>query len=76
MVLRLQKASFQMSPIRSLPGIEDCHNRPLSIIYPILFIDAIHYSVRDNSAIRKLAAYIILGINLDGKKEILSIRCW
>ena len=53
--------------------IEDWQNRPLSIIYPILFIDAIHYSVRDNGMIRKLAAYIILGINLDGKKEVLSI---
>lgn len=32
-------------------------------IYPVLFIDAIHYSVRDNGIIRKLAAYVILGIS-------------
>ena len=32
----------------------------------VLCIDAIHYSVRDNGVIRKLAAYIILGINMDG----------
>lgn len=57
-----------------LPDIEDWQNRPLSNIYPILFIDAIHYSVRDNGVIRKLAAYIILGINGDGKKEVLSIH--
>ena len=43
-------------------------------IYPILFIDAIHYSVRDNGIIRKLAAYVILGINTDGKKEVLTIQ--
>ena len=51
-----------------LPQIEDWQNRPLSEVYPVLFIDAIHYSVRDNGVIRKLAAYVILGINLDGKK--------
>lgn len=40
----------------------------------MLFIDAIHYSVRDNGIIRKLAAYIILGINLEGRKEVLTIQ--
>lgn len=39
-----------------------------------MYIDAIHYSVRDNSIIRKLAAYIILGINSDGYKEVLTIE--
>ncbi|MGF6989784.1 transposase-like protein [Lachnospiraceae bacterium PM6-15] len=57
-----------------LPEIEDWQNRPLSEIYPVLYIDAIHYSVRDNGVIRKLAAYVILGINLDRIKEVLSIQ--
>lgn len=57
-----------------LPQIEDWQNRPLDEIYPILYIDAIHYSVRDNGIIRKLAAYVILGINTEGKKEVLSIH--
>ena len=56
-----------------LPQIEDWQNRPLDEVYPILYIDAIHYSVRDNGGIRKLAAYVILGINTEGKKEVLSI---
>ena len=56
-----------------LPQIEDWQNRPLDEVYPILYIDAIHYSVRDNGLIRKLAAYVILGINTEGKKEVLSI---
>lgn len=42
-------------------------------MYPILYIDAIHYSVRNNGVIRKLAAYVILGINAEGRKEVLSI---
>lgn len=56
-----------------LPQIEDWQNRPLDEVYPILYIDAIHYSVRDNGVIRKLDAYVILGINTEGKKEVLSI---
>ena len=56
-----------------LPQIEDWQNRPLDEVDPILYIDAIHYSVRDNGVIRKLAAYVILGINTEGKKEVLSI---
>ena len=56
-----------------LPQIEDWQNRPLDEVYPILYIDAIHYSVRDNGVIRKLAAYVILGINAEGRKEVLTI---
>ena len=56
-----------------LPQIEDWQNRPLDEVYPVVYIDAIHYSVRDNGVIRKLAAYVILGINTEGKKEVLSI---
>lgn len=57
-----------------LPQIEDWQNRPLSEVYPVVFIDAIHYSVRDNGVIRKLAAYVILGINQEGRKEVLTIQ--
>ena len=56
------------------PQIEEWQKRPLSEIYPVVFIDAIHYSVRDNNVIRKLAAYVILGIDCDGRKDVLSIQ--
>ena len=57
-----------------LPHFDDWQNRPLDEVYPILYIDAIHYSVRDNGVIKKLAAYIILGISTEGKKEVLTIQ--
>ena len=57
-----------------LPQIEEWQKRPLNEVYPVLFIDAIHYSVRDNNVIRKMAAYVILGINCEGKKEVLTIQ--
>ena len=56
-----------------LPQTEDWQNRPLNKSYPIPYIDAVHYSVRDNGVIRKLAAYVILGINAEGRKEVLTI---
>ena len=56
-----------------LEQLEEWQNRPLSAVYPIVFIDAVHFSVRDDGLIRKLAAYVVLGINEDGKKEVLTI---
>lgn len=57
-----------------MPQIEDWQNRPLDDIYPIIYIDAIHYSVREDGIIRKLAAYVILGISAEGRKDVLSIN--
>ena len=56
-----------------LPEIHDWQNRPLESLYPVVFVDAIHYSVKDNGIIRKMAAYVILAINRDGIKEVLGI---
>jgi len=56
-----------------LPEIEAWQKRPLEAVYPIVFIDAIVFNVRDNSVIRKTAAYVVMGINEEGHKEVLSI---
>lgn len=56
-----------------LPQIEDWQHRVLHELYPIIFIDAIHFSVKDNGIIVKKAAYIVLGVNQDGLKEVLGI---
>lgn len=47
--------------------------RPLDSVYPFLFLDAVHYSVRTNGKVVKRAAYIVLGINLEGKKDVIGI---
>ena len=47
---------------RLLPQIEDWQKRPLDEVYPIVFIDAVHFSVRDNGQIRKLLAIAIVRI--------------
>ncbi len=48
-----------------LPEIMEWQNRPLDDVYPIVFIDAVHFSVRHEKVIKKLAAYVILGIRKD-----------
>lgn len=57
-----------------LPQIEEWQNRPLDEVYPAIFIDAIRYSIRNSGVISKIAANVILGISVEGKKEVLSIE--
>lgn len=54
--------------------IKSWKNGLLDEVYPMLFIDAPHYSVRDNGGIRKLVAYVILESNIEGKKGVLTIQ--
>ena len=56
-----------------LPKIKEWQNRPLESIYPICFVDAVHFSVREESSVVKKATYIVLGINEYGEKDVLGI---
>ena len=52
---------------------KDWQNRPLEAIYPIVFMDATVLKIRVDRVVKNIAAYIMLGITLEGKKEILGI---
>lgn len=56
-----------------LPKIKEWQDRPLDGLYPIVFIDAVHFSVRQEISVVKKAAYIVLGITENGEKDILGI---
>jgi putative transposase len=56
-----------------IPIAKEWQNRPLDPVYPIVFLDAIHYKVRHEGSVINKAAYIILGISLSGKKDILGM---
>ena len=56
-----------------LPVIREWQNRPLQPIYPFVFIDAVHYSVRQDGRVAKKAAYVVIGIDLEGRKDVLGI---
>jgi putative transposase len=48
-------------------------NRPLNQIYPVVFLDALVLKIRDGGGVRNKSAYLALGINMEGKKELLGI---
>ena len=56
-----------------VPEIKEWQNRPLEKIYPFVFMDAMHYKVRDNGQVINKAVYVVMGINLEGYKDILGI---
>ena len=47
--------------------------RPLEALYPFVWLDAIHYKIRDKGRYRNKAVYTVLALNLDGKKEVLGL---
>ena len=47
--------------------------RPLNPVYPFVFMDCIHYKVREDGRILSRAAYVVLGVTVEGYKDILSI---
>lgn len=58
---------------RILPELQEWKSRPLEPMYPFVFMDCIHYKVRDEGRITSRAAYIILGVTVSGHKELLSV---
>ena len=55
-----------------IPMLEEWKKRPLEAIYPFLYLDAIYYKVREDGHYVSKAFYTVLGINLEGRKEILG----
>ena len=58
---------------RILPLVNEWQNRPLEKTYSFIFMDAIHYKVREDKQVVVKAAYVVIGVNLDGYKEVLGI---
>lgn len=56
-----------------IPAIKEWQNRPLESIYPVIWLDAMHFKVRDNGVVKTKAIYSILGVNCEGEKEVIGI---
>lgn len=56
-----------------MPEVTIWQNRPLETVYPFVFMDAIHYKVKEDHQIVTKAAYVVLGVTIDGYKDILGI---
>jgi putative transposase len=56
-----------------VPLIKEWQNRPLQGVYAVVFMDAIHFKVKQDGAIVNKAAYMVIGIDLDGSKDVLGM---
>ena len=56
-----------------IPMLEEWKKRPLDAIYPFVYLDAIHYKVREDGHYITKAFYTVLGVTVEGKKEILGL---
>jgi transposase-like protein len=56
-----------------VPLIKEWQNRPLQAVYAVMFLDAIHFKVKQDGAIANKAAYMAIGIDLEGHKDVLGI---
>ena len=56
-----------------LEEVKAWQNRPLEELYPILYLDAIQFKVRDEGQVRNKAIYLAIGVNLEGYKEVLGL---
>ena len=56
-----------------LPLLQEWRSRPLEAVYPIVWLDAIHYKVRQEGRVVSKAVYCIIGVNQEGYKELLGL---
>lgn len=71
--IELSQGMLNQITDRIIPEIQEWQNRPLNKLYPFVWMDAIHYKVRDQGEVVTKAVYTVLGINLEGKKELMGI---
>ncbi len=53
--------------------VKEWQARPLENVYPIVWLDAIHYKIKENGKVCSKAVYTILGVNIEGRKEVLGL---
>lgn len=71
--LEIAKGTLSHITDKVLPLLEEWRTRPLDVIYPIMWLDAIHYKVRHNGQIEHRAVYCILAIDCYGHKQLLGL---
>jgi transposase-like protein len=58
---------------RVIPAIRQWQSRPLERLYPIIWMDAMHFKIREDGKVINKAVYSVLGVNLHGEKEVLGL---
>jgi len=71
--MSFSKATISAVTDKVIPLLKEWQQRPLESIYPFVWLDAIHYKIKDNGRYISKAVYTVLGVGLNGKKEILGL---
>jgi len=58
---------------RVIPAIREWQSRPLERLYAIVWMDAIHFKIREDGRVITKAVYSVLGVNMKGQKEVLGL---
>ena len=71
--LTVSPATLTAITDRVMDDVKQWQNRTLESVYPLIWLDAIHYKVRENGAILTKAVYCVIGMNRDGVKDLLGL---
>ena len=71
--IQLSKGTISAITDKIIGKVKEWQSRPLEELYPFVWLDAIHYKVKEDGKYISKAVYTILGVRLDGKKEILGL---
>ncbi|RME33550.1 MAG: IS256 family transposase, partial [Deltaproteobacteria bacterium] len=71
--MRLSNGTLNAITDKLIPELRAWQERELDAIYPIIWLDAVHYKVKENGRFVSKAVYTILGLNIAGKKELLGL---
>ena len=71
--LEVSSAKISLITDKLLPAITEWRNRPLESVYPIVFLDAMHFKVRVEGKVVSQAFYTVLAVTKEGKKDILGL---
>ena len=71
--IEFSKATISAVTDKVIPLLKEWQQRPLESIFPFVWLDAIHYKIKDGGKYVSKAVYTVLGVNMDGKKDILGL---
>lgn len=71
--IEVSEATINAVTDQLIPELKEWQSRSLDAVYPFIWLDAIHYKIKDNGRYVSKAVYTILGLNVEGKKELLGL---
>lgn len=74
--VKYSKSAVSMITDQLKQDIQEWQNRPLDDMYAVVWVDGIHYKIREDGRVKSKACLIILGINMDGQQDILGMRIY